>query len=76
MKKIKEILTKLNNQKLIVIVLLILVIAGAFYWYEWRPSQAYKFCTKKQLESIKQNKYQSIENLKFLYSICLSNKGI
>jgi len=42
MKKFKEILVKLNNWKFII--LIILIIGEAFYWFQWRPSQIIKRC--------------------------------
>ncbi len=31
----------------ILIVVVVAVLGGAFYWYEWRPTQAKKECLKK-----------------------------
>jgi hypothetical protein len=42
MKKIKEILIKLNDWKFIILITLIL--GGAFYWYSYRPYHITKLC--------------------------------
>jgi len=42
--KIKKILALLNQWK--VILILLLIGSGLFYWYEWRPSQIRKECAK------------------------------
>lgn len=43
MKKIKEILIKLNKYK--VIILIIIVMAGLFYWFELRPNIIKRQCS-------------------------------
>ena len=48
----------------------ILISAFAFYWYEWRPSQAVKDCHKIATE--RGLKESSID---FFYKLCMREKG-
>lgn len=50
--KIKKITTFINQWKIILIILLIGL--GLFYWYEVRPSRIYSFCNKKAQEKAKE----------------------
>lgn len=74
MKKIKQILTKLNNWKFIILV--VLIVGGAFYWFEWRPFQANKFCSKASSDVISEYPTLTMEQHRFWYDLCLTNKGI
>jgi len=38
---------KQNWFKLIIIIIILKVIVGSFYWFEWRPSQIRKICQEK-----------------------------
>lgn len=38
---------KQNWFKVGLLTILVIVVAGAFYWYEWRPSQIRKYCLLK-----------------------------
>ena len=72
--KIKNILIKLNDWKFII--LLVLVIVGAFYWYEYRPAHVYKECTKKEINLFQDKSYLDEKALNFFYSICVKGRGI
>ncbi|MEI7810330.1 MAG: hypothetical protein WCI41_02105 [bacterium] len=54
--KIKEILIKLNDWKFIILILII--ISGAFYWFQVRPSVDYSSCNKQARKYINDN-YES-----------------
>lgn len=45
MKKIKEILIKLNNWKFIISVMLLLVLGGSFYWFQLKPNIIKRQCS-------------------------------
>ena len=51
---------------LIVILVVLIVAAGAFYWYEYRPSQIREKCNKLSPYLISEKIYQS----------CLLNHGL
>jgi len=78
MKKIKEILIKLNNWKFII--LIIFIISFAFYWYELRPSRAYSYCDKWARNLIiKDNDIKTTNYSKdydYAYKSCLRRKGL
>jgi len=62
--------------------LVILIICGAFYWYEWRPSQARKECYQRIID-IQNEKYKDQEKSidewneigDFVYKNCLRKRG-
>ena len=74
MKKIKNILIKINNHKLIIIV--IFIIAGAFYWYELRPLKIYKKCTQREIDFMTDTEGPDLNVLNLVYSLCLGQNGI
>ncbi len=74
MKIFKEISVKLNSWKFIILVILI-IISGAFYWYEWRPSKVYSYCDKWARETVKVEKEDYFKTYDFVYKICLREKG-
>lgn len=55
-----------------IIILILAVLAGAFYWYEWRPTQIRKECNQKSY-NIAQG-YSVVYDT--LYVGCLSEKGL
>lgn len=79
MKKIKEILIKLNNWKFIILIMLI--ISGAFYWYEIRPSVIKKSCYntakgKAMINSNLPNNKFTKDDYDTYYKWCLESKGL
>ena len=38
------------KEKIILGVIILLILGGAFYWFEWRPTQIRKECSGKLLE--------------------------
>lgn len=79
MKIFKEILIKLNNWKFIILV--IFIICGAFYWYEWRPSRAYSYCDKWAKDSVIEDYNNKVngdlnKNYDYAYKSCLRNRGL
>lgn len=82
MKKIKEILIKLNNWKFIIMI--ILIIGGGFYWFQIRPNKIYVKCNEesrnKLNELTKKNGLETINEMKSFYdttyNMCIRSKGI
>ncbi len=75
---------KLKEYKLIIILVLV-VLGGAFYWYEWRPSQIKKECngqayfdsyTTLKAGEFFANQSQLQDRQKKLYDDCLRYNGI
>lgn len=67
-----------------IIILILVVLIGAFYWYEWRPSQARTYCSNKRdisvAEFIQKNSSVSVSDVSkygdIVYSSCLNKKGV
>ena len=66
------------------ILMVLLIIGGAFYWYEWRPSRAYVECNQKSEEWLKKHAEENpsgdareaVDIYNFKYKNCLRGKGI
>ncbi len=62
------------NQKLI-IVLVVLILAGLFYWYEWRPADIRSTCQKTYLK-IGGIGGWSNEDIQEAYEHCIHENGL
>lgn len=73
----KKIGIEIKGIKAISIAALFLIIVGAgwFYWYEWRPSQIRKECGIKVSEMVNKSKFSFSEVLLSL-DFCLKKKGL
>ncbi len=71
--KIKDFI-KENWFKVSLLLIVILFLSGAFYWYEWKPAGIRKSCQiwleKQSLEDL------SVEKIDLLYKFCLQEKGL
>jgi hypothetical protein len=56
--------------------LLIIICAGWFYWYEWRPSQIRNKCNKEALETSLAIKGATFDIYDFSYKACLRQMGL
>ncbi len=72
-----------NWFKVGLLVILIISIAGAFYWFEWKPNQIKKECyqqtiAKENYPNRGQNTYTSEErrNIELNYQDCLRQYGL
>lgn len=70
----KNIKASIEKNKWIIVVLL--SIAGAFYWYEWRPAQIEKDCAAAVVRVASAGNSKSIASLDNLYDLCVSVGGI
>ena len=69
---------------LTIVLAILLIGTGLFYWYEYRPSRAYIECNQKSTEWLKkyteENPYgdseKTIDVYNFKYRNCLREKGI
>jgi len=48
--------------KIILIIIILAILGGAFYWFQWRPSQIRKECSR--------------DNIGVLYENCLHEHGL
>ena len=67
----EKILPTLNSNK--IIILLIIVIAGSFYWFQIRPERIRSNCFNITVEILKDSK---VDNYDFLFRACLNKNGI
>jgi len=66
--KIKQLLSLINLWKIILII--VLIGAGLFYWFQWRLSQIYSFCSEEAKEkAIIYNNEYSIKGIMEEFSI-------
>lgn len=72
----------MNKKHLIHSILLLIIIAFAFYWFEFRPQKIRKACTKETINvyvevsdksSNSDNIYEAAE---LYYKICIRAKGL
>lgn len=69
--------------KIILIVIIVALLGGVFYWFGIRPSITYSFCHKKSLKGAQEdywNKayfpgYFDKDTYEFYYKECLREKG-
>ena len=82
----------LKNYYGIIIILIILLAIGGFYWFQYRPAEVKKECNTKSVEYYKEtfngadddgdgkvsrNTVDGIEqNMDLLYKSCLHSKGL
>ncbi len=62
------------------LILVIVLIGGYFYWYEWRPAEIRKRCIEVTADVMKDGKYYGYkaeqERTDFLYKGCLKLQGL
>lgn len=68
-------MTKLKEYWALIVIVLILL-AGGFYWYEWRPMKMIKECNNKAVNEAKDKPAEAVVNFyEFSYKLCLRIKG-
>ena len=76
--KIKNFI-KNNWLKIVIWTTIIIVISGAFYWFELRPILMRQSCVKSVLEQVTADNYNSNasnETVRLLLDICLLTRGL
>jgi len=66
---------KENWFKVGLLAILVISVAGAFYWYEWRPRGIKIHCTYSGVERVKENR-GNVLDYEFLYKKCLRENGL
>ena len=68
---------------ILIIILLVLIICGAFYWYSWRPAQIRKGCNdsafNSSMESTDESSYTQSGRMDLkdkFYKDCLRTYGL
>ena len=66
------------KKKIILGTIILLIFGGAFYWFQWRPTQIRKECSKYDSEKvIESGRYISIfDRAKKTYEACLREHGL
>lgn len=67
---------KQNWFKVGVIVLMVVISASYFYWYEWRPNKIVKECNTESIEKTKKASEDQDRVYDFFYKFCLREKGL
>lgn len=58
------------------LLLSIIVIIAAFYWYEWRPSQIEKECSAEVIKILREAKSSGSESSDRFLNLCISSGGL
>lgn len=58
----------------VIITLILILVAGYFYWFQWRPSQIRKDCAEKYPTNLGMK--SDIDKAKTNYDHCLHEKGL
>ena len=68
--------------KLIIFASIALILLGAFYWFQYRPSQIKKDCEQQTKDKISGKVFAGISITQYLslreevYNVCLHSKGL
>lgn len=68
----QNIITFINKNRWFI--LAVVIILGAFYWYEWRPTMIEKECSSVAFRMMKDT--GSVADSDTLYNLCVSNGGL
>jgi len=60
----------------ILIVITLVLLGGAFYWYELRPSKIVKLCNQKAIDQADKVERENIPVYDFTYRLCTRLRGI
>ncbi len=67
---------KENWFKIGLLVVIIIFIADAFYWFEWQPRQIIKECSAEALKRAAEASSDQDKVYEFVYKLCLRKNGI
>jgi hypothetical protein len=69
----------ITRRNLIIGTAALVIIGGALYWYEWRPTALRKYCNKEAAEAIKESDSNLGDRLalyEFAYLLCMRSRGL
>lgn len=74
MEKLKHFI-KANQSALVIAAVILILVFGWFYWYEWRPSQIRKECA--EIANVKSGNFLPLrEEVEGRYYNCLRKNGL
>jgi hypothetical protein len=60
----------------VLIVIILILLAGSFYWYEYKPMRLIKQCNTKAISEASKEKPEAVVNYyEFAYKLCLRMNG-
>ena len=68
-------MAKLKQNWLIILIVLIIA-GGLFYWFQWRPAEARKECNKQAIEKAKVATENQQTYYDVTYQTCLRKRGL
>lgn len=70
----------MNNKSILIVILLVLVLAGGwFYWFQWRPAKARSYCAYWALNKAKEGddqRYYQFDVYDEYFDRCMREKGL
>lgn len=60
--------------KYVILFFILIILIGAFYWYEWRPINIRKECFAKTMENVNKNNGDR-EDVNYFYKKCFREYG-
>lgn len=75
---LKEVLFKIksHSSKILKIILILSIVGGLFYWYEYRPVRIKQYCMKETIERVKNANRATASTIRLLYWRCTIEKGL
>lgn len=68
-----------KKMKIVHGLVILVILGGAFYWFQWRPSQIRKECYNSAIKNpfnIYNSESERRANLNFVYGNCLKRNGL
>jgi hypothetical protein len=59
-----------------VVLMALLLVAGAFYWYELRPSFARRGCAAFIRQAVQSSSSANVDTVRVGYELCLAREGV
>lgn len=53
-----------------------LLLFGWFYWFQWRPAEIKKSCSKQAYEDEFYSSSKRMDRYKYAYEVCLHDQGL
>lgn len=69
-------MNNLKNPLVIQGAVILLILSGAFYWFEWRPTEIKKGCYEDAIGTAKSADGSTREVYEFFYKACIQKNGL